>query len=68
MIIGFLVLVAGYAFQATVSIIGFSCSGCGNAGTILQLFGTAIVIMGVVILAIGFLKLIRKRSSASTKT
>ena len=62
MIIGFLVLVAGYAFQVTDSIITSSYSSplYGNAGTVLQLIGTTIVIVGIVILAIGFLKLIRR--------
>jgi hypothetical protein len=61
MIIGFLFLVAGYAFQASDSVIASSCSsaGCGNTSTVLQLTGTLFVIAGVVILAIGFLKYTR---------
>ena len=64
MIIGLLILAAGWGFQTTVSVIGFSCSfssaTCGNAGTVLQLIGTLCVIVGVVILAVGFLKFVRR--------
>jgi hypothetical protein len=62
MIIGFLVIVVGWVLQTTDSIISLSCFGaaCGNAGTVLQLIGTVSVIVGVVILAIGFLKFARR--------
>jgi len=62
MIIGFLVIVVGWVLQTTDSIISLSCFGakCGNAGTVLQLIGTVSVIVGVVILAIGFLKFTRR--------
>ncbi len=70
MIIGFLVLVAGYATQATESIIVSSCSssGCGNTGTVLQLIGTTSVIVGIVLLAIGFFKYVRRRYSSPKRT
>ncbi len=70
MIIGFLVLVVGYAIQYAVSVISSSCASglCGNTGTVLQLIGTTIVILGIVIIAIGFLKFIRRRFSYATKT
>lgn len=57
MIVGFLVIVAGWVFQITSSVgavIG------GNAGTILQLTGTLSIIVGIVILAIGFFKFTRR--------
>jgi MFS superfamily sulfate permease-like transporter len=56
MIIGFLVIVAGWVFQITANIDG--ASG-GNAGTILQLIGTLSIIVGLVILAIGFFRFTR---------
>ncbi|HEX9196721.1 MAG TPA: hypothetical protein VF906_02905 [Candidatus Bathyarchaeia archaeon] len=70
MIIGSLVVVAGYAFQITDSIIASSYSSplYGNAGTVLQLIGTTIVIVGLVILAIGFVKLIRRRFFSPMRT
>jgi len=70
MIIGFLVLVAGYAFQAADSILtsSYSSPPYGNAGTVLQLIGTTIVIVGIVILAIGFLRLIRRRFFSPKRT
>jgi Na+-translocating ferredoxin:NAD+ oxidoreductase RnfA subunit len=70
MFIGFLVLVAGYAFQVTESIIASSYSSplYGNAGTVLQLIGTTFVIVGIVMLAIGFLKFIRRRFFSPMRT
>jgi hypothetical protein len=61
MIIGFVFLVAGYAFHAVDSIVASCCASSwgGNAATVLQLTGTLFVIAGVVILAIGFLKYTR---------
>ncbi|TMI07473.1 hypothetical protein E6H34_07735 [Candidatus Bathyarchaeota archaeon] len=63
MISGFLVLVIGYGLQVTDSIIASSylSSLYGNEGTLLQLVGTSSVVVGIVILAIGFLKFIRRR-------
>jgi hypothetical protein len=63
MIIGLLVLVAGYGLQVIDSIIASSwlSSLYVNAGTLLQLIGTTSVVVGIVILAIGFLKFIRRR-------
>jgi len=53
MIVGFLAIVAGWIFQIT-AIIG------GNAGTIFQLTGTLSIIVGIVILSIGFFKFTRR--------
>jgi uncharacterized membrane protein YidH (DUF202 family) len=62
MLIGFLVIVLGWVLQTIDSIIRLSCFGatCGNAGTVLQLIGTVSVIVGVVILAIGFVNFTRR--------
>jgi hypothetical protein len=55
-IIGFLIIVLGWAFQTAAGIGG----GTGNAGTILQLAGTLGIVIGTVLLAIGFFKFVRR--------
>ena len=57
MIVGFLVIVAGWAFQITANI---DAASSGNAGTILQLLGTLSIIIGIVILVSGFFKFARR--------
>jgi uncharacterized membrane protein YidH (DUF202 family) len=70
MVIGFLFLVAGYAFHASDSITASFCasSGCGNAATVQQVIGTLYIIVGIVIQAFGFLKYTRTRFSSPMKT
>jgi hypothetical protein len=61
-IIGFSVVVAGLILQTADFVMG------GNTGTILQLAGTLSIIIGIPLLAIGFLMFIRKRSSSPMKS
>jgi hypothetical protein len=59
-IIGFLVIVAGWVFQITGSVLS------GNAGAVLQLTGTLFITVGTAILAIGSLKFIEELNDTST--
>jgi uncharacterized membrane protein YidH (DUF202 family) len=71
MVIGFLFLVAGYAFHASDSITASFCTSpgwCGNVATVRQVIGTLSIIVGIVIQAIGFLKYTRTRFSSPMKT
>jgi membrane protein implicated in regulation of membrane protease activity len=62
MILGLLVIVAGLFFPGWVAATALETGGglTGNAGTILQLAGTLSIIVGIVLLAIGFFKFVRR--------